>query len=150
MNDQESDIFILCADHRIHIWSAVKRQGLLIPGRKFDKLSAYGAQIYLAYPDDLPNDYAWLSHQLRFGSKTFPPPKNCKKRVVFIGHRKCGYYFNVKKRPTEDEERHDILTSANTARKILCNNVEVEAYYAIRDEKHEISLDPLMKSAVTA
>lgn len=149
MDEQESDVFILCADHRIHIWSAVKRQGLLLPGRKFDKLCGYGAQIYLAYPHELERDYNWLAHQLRFGTKTFPPAENRKKRVVLIGHRKCGYYSNIPKRPSEDEEKDDILRSAEAVRRLSRGTVDVEAYYAARND-YEVFLETLLGSAVNA
>ncbi|OGZ79568.1 MAG: hypothetical protein A2358_01230 [Candidatus Staskawiczbacteria bacterium RIFOXYB1_FULL_37_44] len=147
MDEHDSDVFILCADHRIHIWSAVKRQGLLLPGRKFDKLSGYGVQIYLAYPRELERDYNWIAHQLRFGTKTFPPVVNRKKRVVLIGHRKCGYYSNIPKRPSEDEEKDDVLRSAETVSRLSHGTMDVEAYYAIRDGG-EVFLETLLGSAI--
>ena len=150
MEKHESDIFILCADHRIHIWSAVKRQGLLIPERKFDKLSAFGAQIYMAYPNELPTEHAWLSHQLRFGHKTFPPTDGGKKRIVVVGHKKCGYYSNIPKRPNEEEECFDLLKSAEAIRQLFHGDVEVEAYYAVRKNEHEIFLETLLGSTVAA
>ena len=82
--------------------------------------------------------------------KTFPPPaENARKRVVIVGHRKCGYYSNIPKRPSEDEERSDLFMSAEAVRKIFRGEVDVEAYYAVRDG-HEVFLETLLGSTINA
>jgi hypothetical protein len=134
---QESDIFVHCSDHRIHIWSAVKNQGLLIHGRKFDRIVIYGGPTSLAYPgpDDLETDYRFLAHQLRFGLKTFPPPEETrKKRIVLIGHN-CGYYANILRHVSEQQKRDDLFVMVKTVKQLFHGNVDVEAYYAIPADK---------------